>query len=122
MENSKLQEILEKVISKTSDMLDEKFAKFEHSLRNDIVNLRNDLNNVKELNKKELSKLRESVNDIEDGRKFIEKEFEKQKEKIKDLMTKDNKKMFPENQRLYNKIKVLYQSQEENQIEINKLA
>ena len=122
MENSKLQEILEKVISKTSDMLDEKFAKFEHSLRNDIVNLRNDLNNVKELNKKELSKLRESVNDIEDGQKFIEKEFEKQKEKIKDLMTKDNKKMFPENQRLYNKIKVLYQSQEENQIEINKLA
>ena len=28
MEDSKLKEILEKVISKTSDMLDEKFAKF----------------------------------------------------------------------------------------------
>ena len=66
MENSKLEKILEKGISKTSDMLDEKFTKFEHSLRNDIVNLRNDLNNVKELNKKELSKVRESFNDIED--------------------------------------------------------
>ena len=72
MEDTKLEEILEKVISKTSDMLDEKFAKFEHSLRNDIVNLRNDLNSVEELNKKELSKVRECVNDIEDGQKFID--------------------------------------------------
>ena len=37
MEDSKLEEILKKVISKTCDMIDEKFAKFEHSLRNDIV-------------------------------------------------------------------------------------
>ena len=58
MEDSKLEEILEKVISKASHMLDEKFAKFEHSLRNNIVNLRNDLNSVKELNKKELSKVK----------------------------------------------------------------
>ena len=76
---------------------------------------------MKELNKKELSTVRESVNDIEDGQKFMEKEFEDQKEKIKDLI-KDNKKMFSENQRLHNEIKALYQSQEENQIEINKLA
>ena len=121
MEDSKLEEILEKFISKTSDVLDEKFAKFEHSLRNDIVNLRNYLNSVKELNKKELSKVIESVNDIEDSQKFIEKEFEDQKEKIKDLI-KDNKKMFSEDQRLQNEIKALYQSQQENQTEINKLA
>ena len=73
MEDSKLEEILEKVISKTSNMLDEKSAKFEHSLRKDIVNLRNDLNSVKELNMKELSKVGEPVEDIEDGQKFIEK-------------------------------------------------
>ena len=48
-------------------MVDEKFTEFEHSLRNDIVNLRNDLNSVKELNKKELSKVRESVNVTEGG-------------------------------------------------------
>ena len=76
---------------------------------------------MKELNKKELSEVRKSVNDIEDGQKFIEKEFEEQKEKIKDLI-KDNKKMFSENQRLNNEIKALYQSEQENQIEINKLA
>lgn len=46
---------MEKVISKTSDELDEKF---EHSLKNDIVNIRNDLNSVKVLNKKTLSKIR----------------------------------------------------------------
>ena len=98
-----------------------KFAKFEHSLRNDIVNLRNDLNSVKKLNKKELSEVKGSANDTEDGQKLIEKEFEDQKEKIKDLI-KDNKKMFSENQRLHNEIKALYQSQEENQIETNKLV
>ena len=102
-------------------MLDEKFAKFEHSLRNDIFNLRNDLNSWKELNKKKLSKVRDFVNDIEDDQKFIEKEFEEQKEKIKDLI-KDNKKMFCENQQLHNEIQASYQSREENQIEINKLA
>ena len=91
MESSKLEEILEKIISKTSYMLDEKSAKFEHSLRHDVVNLRNNLNNVKELNKKELSKVRDSVNDIEDGQKSIEKEFEEKNKKIKDLI-KDNKK------------------------------
>ena len=51
MEDSNLEENLEKVVSKTSDMPDERFAKFEHSLRNDIVNLRDDLNNAKEINK-----------------------------------------------------------------------
>ena len=74
-------------------MLDENFAKFEHSLRNDTVNLRNYLNSVKELSKKELSKFRESFNDSKDGKKFIEKEFEEQKEKIK-----GNKKMFSKKQ------------------------
>ena len=65
----------------------------------------------------------ESVNDIEDGQKFIEKEFEEQKEKIKDLI-KDNKKMFSDNQSsdYITKSLIPKQSQEENQIEINKLA
>ena len=68
-------------------MLDENFAKFKHILRNHKVNLRNDLNGVEECNKKKLSKVRQYVNDIEDGQKFNEKEFEEQKEKIKDLKT-----------------------------------
>ena len=120
-EDRKIEEILKKVISKTSNMLDEKFTKFKHSLRNDIVNLRNDLNSLKKLNKKELSKVREFVNHIEDGEKFIEQEFEEQKDKIKDLIN-DNKEIVSENQRLHNEIKTLKGNQEENQIEINKLA
>ena len=48
-------------------------------------------------NKKELSKVREFVNDIEDGQKFIEKEFEDQKEKIKDLIRDNKKNVFLEN-------------------------
>ena len=58
VEDSNLEGILEKVISKTSDIQDEKFTKLEQSLRNDTVGLRNDLNSVKELSKKELSKVR----------------------------------------------------------------
>ena len=78
-------------------MLDENFTKFKHSLKNDIVNSRNenDLNSVKELNKKELGKVRESVNDIEDDQKLNEKEFEDQKEKIKGPI-KDSKKILSE--------------------------
>ena len=38
MEDSILEEILEKVISQTSDILDEKFTKFKHSFRNYQVN------------------------------------------------------------------------------------
>ena len=53
MEDSILEKILKKVISKISNMLDEKYAKFEHSLRNGIVILRNDLNSVKDISKKE---------------------------------------------------------------------
>ena len=78
-------------------MLDENFTKFKHSLKYDIVNSRNenDLNSVKELNKKELGKVRESVNDIEDDQKLNEKEFEDQKEKIKGPI-KDSKKILSE--------------------------
>ena len=52
IEDRKFEEIPEEDICKTRDILDEKFAKFEHSFRNDIVNLRNNLNSVKKLNKK----------------------------------------------------------------------
>ena len=57
MEDSNLEGILEKVISKASDIQDEKFTKLEQSLRNDTVGLRNNLSSVKELSKKELSKV-----------------------------------------------------------------
>ena len=49
MEDSKLAEILKKVMSKASNMLDETFAKFEHNLRNDIANLTNGLSSAKKL-------------------------------------------------------------------------
>lgn len=37
---------------------------------NDIVNLGNDLNSVKKINKKELNKVKEYINHIEDGQKL----------------------------------------------------
>ena len=91
IEDSILEKILKKVISKISNMLDEKisnmldekYAKFEHSLRNGIVILRNDLNSVKDINKKELSiyQVRKSVNDIEDSQNVLGKEIRRPKRK-----------------------------------------
>ena len=90
MEDSKLEEILVELFlqtsHKTSHMLDKIFAQYEHSLRNDIDNLRNDLKRAKELKKKELCKAGSFVNHIDDGQQFIEKELEYQKEKINDLI------------------------------------
>ena len=60
-------------------MLDEKFAKFEHSFRNDIANLRNDLNSVKQFSKKELSKVRESINDTGDGQNSLRRNLKSKK-------------------------------------------
>ena len=60
-------------------MLDEKFAKFEHSFRNDIANIRNDLNSVKQLSKKELSKVRESINDTGDGQNSLRRNLKSKK-------------------------------------------
>ena len=60
-------------------MLNEKFAKFEHSFRNDIANLRNDLNSVKQLSKKELSKVRESINDTGDGQNSLRRDLKSKK-------------------------------------------
>ena len=80
MEGSKSKEILENVISKKSGMLDEQLAtKFEHSLRNNLINLRNDLNSVKKLNKKELSKTMESVNETEVVQILMEKETDNER-------------------------------------------
>ena len=80
---------MEKVISKTSDELDEKF---EHSLKNDIVNIRNDLNSVKVLNKKTLSKIRVC-------------QWYWRSNREDQSPDKDNKTFFLENQQLNNKIR-----------------
>ena len=60
-------------------MLNEKFAKFEHSFRNDIANLKNDLNSVKQLSKEELSKVRESINDTGDDQSSLRRDLKSKK-------------------------------------------
>ena len=60
-------------------MLNEKFAKFEHSFRNDIANLKNELNSVKQLSKEELSKVRESINDTGDGQSSLRRDLKSKK-------------------------------------------
>ena len=100
-------------------MLDEKFAKFEHSLRNDRVNPRNNFNS-KEINKKELSQV--LIMTLKMAKNSLRRNFKSKRRRSNNLIIKDNKKMFLENEQLHNEIKALYQSQEENQIEINRLA
>ena len=99
-------------------MLDEKFAKFEHSLRNDRVNPRNNFNS-KEINKKELSQV--LIMTLKMAKNSLRRNLKSKRRRSNNMIIKD-KKMFLENEQLHNKIKALYQSQEENQIEINRLA
>ena len=44
-----------------------------------IANLRNDLNSVKQLSKKELSKVRESINDTGDGQNSLRRNLKSKK-------------------------------------------
>ena len=92
-----------------------------------IVNLRSDLNSVKELNKKELNKASESVNDIEDGQKFIEKELEDQKEKSdyrkRDLLTVRTTKNHPNKSSFMLELSHIPRQDDENAINlVNKTA
>ena len=77
---------------------------------NYIDNLRNDLNSVKELNKKELKKVREPVNDIEWWWSKINWEGISRAKREDKRPDQGQQKMFSKNQRLYNETKALYQS------------
>ena len=107
MDETKMKSILDEYLSKSNsnmqNLLDEKLKKLEENLKKDI------------------NEIRKTVNDVERNQAFITAEYDKQKGKIQDLIN-DNKNMHLENQRLKQEIDTMNNKQEENEIDLNKLA
>ena len=107
MDENKMKSTLDEYLSKSNSnmqiLLDEKLNKLEENLKKDI------------------NEIRKTVNDVERSQTFITAEYDKQKSKIQDLLN-DNKNIHLENQRLKQEIDTMNNKQEENEINLSKLA
>ena len=107
MDETKMKSILDEYLFKSNsnmqNLLDEKLNKLEENLKKDI------------------NEIRKTVNDVERSQTFLTAEYDKQRGKIQDLIN-DNKNIQLENRRLKQEIDTMNKKQEENQINLNKLA
>ena len=78
MEENKIQELLEKVVTKTNDLLEEKLQRIENKIEIEINEIQ-----VKIHNDLDIANLKETVNNIVEVHTFISREFESQKQRIK---------------------------------------
>ena len=104
--------------TKMKSIVDEYLCKSNSNMQN---LLHKKLNKLEENLKKDINEIRKTVNDVERGQTFITAEYDKQKRKIQDLIN-DNKNIHLENQRLKQEIDTVNNKQEENEINLNKLA
>lgn len=68
----------------------------------------------------DMANLKETVKNIEKGQAFISREFESQKEKIKELIN-DNKKIHMETEKLNSNLRQMEQKLMENRDTVNEL-
>ena len=104
--------------TKMKSIVDEYLCKSNSNMQN---LLHKKLNKLEENLKKDINEIRKTVNDVERSQTFITAEYDKQKRKIQDLIN-DNKNIHLENQRLKQEIDTMNNKQEENEINLNKLA
>ena len=102
---------MEKLLLKNNEILDEKLNKVSEKLstietiiRTKINQIKEDINNVKYSNQVEFNKINQKVGSIEDSQHLISEKFEKQKQKINQLL-EDNKKIHLDNTRLHQELK-----------------
>ena len=112
MDETKMIKLLDDHLKKTDILLDKKINKLESKIENSLKEIRNEIESVKMTNQVEITNIRNTVTEVEKSQKYIDKEYESQKEKINELIN-DNK-IFFENQQLKNEINDLYRSQEVN--------
>ena len=121
MDETKLIELLNDHLNKTDALLEDKINKMENKIENSLKEIRNEIETIKMNNQTAIVNISNTLSEVEKSQNFINKEYESQKGKINDLI-KDNKKLFLENQQLKNELDDLYQNQEDNKSDINKLA
>ena len=92
----------------------------QDDLKNDINNLRKDLNIRKDKTETELNKINQVLKEFDSSQPFFGEKYECQKENTNDLK-KDYKKLFLENQKVHGQILELGKCARENKLSTNQL-
>ena len=128
MDDTKIEKLMERLLLKNNEILDEKLNRvsdklstIENNIRTEINQIKEDINSVKCSNQVEFNKINETVGSIEDSQHLISEEFEKQKQKISQLL-EDNKKNHLDNTRLHHELNNMKSAVNYNGIEVNRLA
>ena len=97
MDDTKIEKLMERLLLKNNEILDEKLNRvsdklstIENNIRTEINQIKEDINSVKCSNQVEFNKINKTVGSIEDSQHLISEEFEKQKQKNSQLL-EDNK-------------------------------
>ena len=115
MDRTKIEEILQQLLNKTNDLLDEKSAVMVAQVRNDINEVKEDLTRYRAENNIETEKLKKTVSDVETCQTD---EYDERKERINNLID-NNRKMHLENQRLNADVKDLKTQLQQSDDELN---
>ena len=115
MDRTKIEEILQQLLNKTNDLLDEKSAVMVAQVRNDINEVKEDLTRYRAENNIETEKLKKTVSDVETCQTD---EYDESKERINNLID-NNRKMHLENQRLNADVKDLKTQLQQSDDELN---
>ena len=91
-----------KTLKAKSDALDQKLT----NINAEINEIKINLVNFKALQKEEVTKIKKTVENVEESQDLINRKFEDQKEKLAQL-TKDHKKLFAKNAELRHENNVL---------------
>ena len=128
MDDTKIEKLMERLLLKNNEILDEKLNRvsdklstIENNIRTEINQIKEDINSVKCSNQVEFNKINETVGSIEDSQHLISEEFEKQKQKISQLL-EDNKKIHLDNTRLHHELNNMKSVINDNGIEVYRLA
>ena len=128
IDDTKIEKIMERLLLKNNEILDEtlnrvieKLSTIENNIRMEINQIKEDINSVKCSNQVEFNKINETVESIEDSKHLISEKFEKQKQKISQLL-EDNKKIHIDNPRLHHKLNNMKSVVNDTGIEVNRLA
>ena len=109
------------ILGKKLNRVSEKLRTIEKNIRTEINQIKEDINRVKCSNQVEFSKINETVGSTEDTQHLISEEFEKQKQKISQLL-EDNKKIHLDNTRLHHELNNMKSVVNDNGIEVNRLT
>ena len=128
MDDTKIEKIMERLLLKLYEILDEKLNRvndklstIENNIRTEINQIKEDTNSVKCSNQGEFNKINETVGSVEDSQNLISEEFEKQKQKISKLL-EDNKKIHLDDTRLHHELNNMKSIVNDNGVEVNRLA